>query len=467
MNSSTLAALPHDVLYELFLLCVRTNPDLSFPVVLSHVCHSWRATALASPIFWHAVVLRLSGPEQRHLRAKAFLERSQALPVFIHIDIFRHLTRPEADIILQHAAHVETFVLTSYETELALETVGYLAAMPFPSLEMFNVVVPGKLQFEVHRSAGRAPTSESPFQTPYPTPPALRSPSNRDFMWSRWSAHRVTSLTLKGLNSATRPSLKDMRQILDECKSTLRNLDFEGWAPPSDISTPVVSPVALPALRSLRLGYIDDMSRLVESITAPALQNLVLHDVVFLPVALPHLEDTPIVPCDLPRIFRALAPSIAHLRHLALIGLEVCARPAMDAFFQSMPALRVLALNRCHPSLPAALFQPEARYRAPQPVLPRLEHLSTTLVRSTDLARFLLRHRTLAGEGASGSVTVAPLRRLDITTRQFEAAYQRRGIRDILAVVLEMNSRDGMLVRLQNLVRDNSPIICQSEVSHG
>jgi hypothetical protein len=161
--------------------------------------------------------------------------------------------------------------------------------------------------------------------------------------------------------------------------------------------------------------------------------------VLFCPIMLPHVESTPITPCNLPLIFRVLAPSCTRLRQLSFVGVVGCPRDAVDAFFSSLSELSVIVLAMCHPNISNALFQPEARYRVPKPIFPKLAHLNISLSRPTDLARFLLRHKT---------VSVLPLRRVDISVGQFSEAYGRPGTRSILAAVLEMNTREGMAVCL-------------------
>ncbi|KAJ7640408.1 hypothetical protein DFH06DRAFT_1477919 [Mycena polygramma] len=420
--------LPHDVLYQIFVLCVKTTPDPWFPVVLSQVCRSWRFTALASPILWTTIVLRLCRPRQRHLRPKAFLERSRGLPIYMHVHVHRSPKRHECTIVSSHATRLRALILTSRDRELAMDSVGYFFQMPFRSLAFFHVFVPGQVGFQVIRK----PHSADPFFTPS----LLSGPSFRDFLWFRWNVRNVTALILKGLGSADRPFMRHMWKMLHECSGTLRHLDFEGWAPTNDLGSSI-SPVVLQALRYLRIGYIDDMSSLAACIHAPNLDVLVLHDVLFCPAMLPQLESTTIAQCNLPLIFQLLAPSCTRLRQLTFIGVDACPRDAVDAFFGGLPAVIALTLSLCHPVFSDALFQPEARYRVPKAILPKLSHLNVSLSRPTDLARFLLRHKT---------VDVPPLKRIDVTRRQFSEAYGRPGICDILGVVLKIGSEEGVAV---------------------
>ncbi|KAJ6558149.1 hypothetical protein B0H19DRAFT_1150102 [Mycena capillaripes] len=434
MNQAVFHLLPHDILHQLFILCVKTASDPWFAVVLSQVCHSWRFTALASPTLWTTVVLHTSRRRQRHLRPKAFLERSRGLPICMHIRVHRRQQRHEGALVSHHAPRLHALILTSHDRELAMNSVGYFSQMPFRSLGFFHVLVPGQVDLHVIRK----PDSAVPFFTPYPTPPILHGPSYRDFLWFRWNVQNVTKLILKGLGTPERPSMRHLWKMLHECSETLQHFDFEGWAPTNDLGSSI-SPIVLPALRYLRLGYIDDLSSLAACIHAPNLDIFTFHDVLFCPPRSPYPESTLVTPCDLPHIFQVLAPSCLCLRQLTLVGVDACARDAVDAFFSSLSELTVLILSLCHPIFSDALFQPEARYRVPKAIFPKLAQLKISLSRPTDVARFLLRHKTLQ---------VLPLKRIDITTRQLSEAYGRPGIRDILAVVLEMSSREGVAVGL-------------------
>ncbi|KAJ6524456.1 hypothetical protein DFH09DRAFT_1329509 [Mycena vulgaris] len=329
----------------------------------------------------------------------------------MHIHVERHLTRREGAIVSRHAAHFRTLTLTSQRRELIMDSIGFIDHMPFPPLKFFYAVVPGELDFQVVRK----PDAVIPFFTPH-APPLLAS-NNHSHGWFSWNVKNVTTLFLK---------------------ATLQHFEFEGWAPSIDVGPAQdMRPITFPMLCSLRFGYLDDISSLATCIVAPNLAILVLHDVLFCSTMLPYPADTPVTWCNLPRIFRALAPSSTRLSHLALVGFDDCSRDVVDMFFNTVLELTDLVLTLCHPSISTALFQPEARYCIPKAVLPKLSHLNTTFASPTDLARFLLRHKT---------VPVAPLKRLDVAAGQISAAHSRPGIRSILAVVLELNTKEGMRV---------------------
>ncbi|KAF7361399.1 hypothetical protein MSAN_01173000 [Mycena sanguinolenta] len=336
------------------------------------------------------------------------------LLIDMHFHAGRLQQRHESGIISSHAPRLRTLTLTSYDREIAIDSVEYFSQMPSHSLQFLRVFVPGEIDLHIVRGGNFAGRSLFCAIIPYGT-------GSRDFLCFRQlNAQNITALILK----------------VERCSI----LTLRGWAPTNDLGS-LIHPIRLPLLRHMRIGYIDDIAGLVACIYAPNLDVLVLHDVFFCPAMLPYTEGTTVSQTDLPLVFQFLAPSCMRLRQLSLVGVAACARDAVDAFFGTLFELTVLVLNLCHHSFSDALFQPEARYRVPKAIFPKLAHLNISGAAQTDLARFLLRHKT---------VSVLPLKRLDITFAQFSAAYGRPGIRSILAVVLEMNSREGMAVFLVN-----------------
>ncbi|KAJ7086434.1 hypothetical protein B0H15DRAFT_349668 [Mycena belliarum] len=435
MPQTFLHLLPHDVLYELFLLCVTTSPDPWLPVVLSQVCQSWRYAALASPTLWTTVSFRMSHPQQIHREPQAFLERSRGLPIDMLIYFDRHPADRVGRLVSSNAHRLRSLTLTSAAGGLVLDSVGFFARMPFPLMSLFRAVVPGEMDFHIIRS----PDPACPFFAPYPTPPDLDVPIHRHFLWFSWNVRNLTTLSLMGLAPFERPSMEHTWSILSGCSGTLRHFDFEGWAPSTNDPPRNFPPITFPMLRSLRLGYLDDISSLVAFIVAPCLHVLSFYNALLCPTTRLYQETTLITQCDLSRVFRTLAPSCTRLTMMTLFGLDVCARDAVDVLFSTISEATGLMLLSCHPSITDGLFQPEARYRIPKVVLPKLRYLSITSTCPIDLARFLLRHKTVA---------TSPLKLLQISRKQCHAASARPGIRSILAVVLDLNVKEGMCVSL-------------------
>ncbi|KAJ7675491.1 hypothetical protein B0H17DRAFT_131595 [Mycena rosella] len=201
MQQPFLHLLPHDVLCELFLLCVKSTPNPCLPVILSQVCRSWRSTALMSPALWTNVVFRMSHPQQRHLRPRAFIKRSRRLRISVHIYVDCQPTRCVGNIISHNAPCLRSLTLTSQNRELILDSIGFVPRMPFHSMELFHAAVPGGLNFQVVRQADHA----VPFFTPYPTSPYLDAPGYHDFLRFSWNVQNVTSLSFEGLSPREGP----------------------------------------------------------------------------------------------------------------------------------------------------------------------------------------------------------------------------------------------------------------------
>ncbi|KAJ6632529.1 hypothetical protein B0H10DRAFT_1977691 [Mycena sp. CBHHK59/15] len=417
--------LPHDVLHDLFVLCVNTSEAHSnMPIVLSHVCHSWRHTALASPMLWTIIIFKASRPSQKHLQAHASLQRSRGLPISLHINVIHHLQRHEGDIVGHNAERLCRLSLTSSDREIGLSSMEYLGGIAMPLLESFDALVAD----EINLTVTRKPNPATPFYVPPFTPHRLTAPVSRTFFWSPWKAQNLTSLCLKGLGPGETPSVRLMWQILSGCKLTLVDFHFEGSAP-SGINgrlEVVLVPVVLPALRTLRIGYLDNFLGLLSCIYAPNLRALCLHDALFFPtIRLPPARSTVTQP-NLALVFELLSPSCTHLLELRLVGMDACPRATVDTFFGTLSRTTFLAISSCHAVYTDALFQPEARFRVPKVVFPRLHHLDVSLTDPVDLSRFLLRHKT---------VTVPALKQLYIPQRMASLSTGGTGI---FSIVLDL-----------------------------
>ncbi|KAJ7446907.1 hypothetical protein B0H11DRAFT_2290342 [Mycena galericulata] len=138
----------------------------------------------------------------------------------------------------------------------------------------------------------------------------------------------------------------------------------------------VLSPMMIPLLHSLRLGYLADISSLTACIVASHLDKLILCGVLFCPAWVAFPERTVMLHCT-------------RLRQVTVVGVDACGRDTVGTFFRALSSLN---------KYPTAL--------------------NITLTNPTDLVRFLLRHKT---------VPVSPLKRIDLTEMQFSAAYERPG----------------------------------------
>ncbi|KAF8188990.1 hypothetical protein BJ912DRAFT_850978, partial [Pholiota molesta] len=108
-TKSPIGAVPYDVLLDIFVHCLPHDrleirqPNMSIaPILLCHICSSWRTVALAAPILWSHLLYRVPVWEMDDYSGRwAFLEReiefirwwkkNQGLIApFLRLDIERH-----------------------------------------------------------------------------------------------------------------------------------------------------------------------------------------------------------------------------------------------------------------------------------------------------------------------------------------------------------------------------------------
>ncbi|KAJ7187038.1 hypothetical protein C8R46DRAFT_1184785 [Mycena filopes] len=330
---------------------------------------------------------------------------------------------PEFALLASNADRLATIGLLCADMAQLPTLFGYFP-VALPVLDALYITVPTETPKGIEFSLHLAPVTSK--RVPFLMPPVV----NGAVDWSSWVTTNITSLCMNGLSGAARPSMEAMHHILEGCASTLASFEFKGWAPRWENPNSVLQPVVLPMLRQLELLWLDDLSPLAGLIVAPSLASLNLQNGNLMVTPYPLEPDvvSETFECDMPRLLAHLSRSCATLAHLYLYCVDDSPRSAVDAFFGAMPALTTLILCAPGATFRDALLQPRRRFRAIEPVLPRLEHLSVTEVPPTDLARFLLRHKTLPG--------VPPLRTLYLTAEQELAAYEPE--RTILGMVVDV-----------------------------
>ncbi|KAJ7689044.1 hypothetical protein B0H17DRAFT_1135323 [Mycena rosella] len=411
--------LPHDILHDLFVFSTEDAANSGvhyFSVDLSHVCSSWRLSALATPTIWTSLYTSTPSSAQENLRSAAYLARSQGMLVDVRVGVeaLPSIHAPEFALLALHAHRIRKLLFVCADPAPFPTLLGCLAA-EMPELEAFFMLVyPGKAaEFTVRLapSQGGGPSrAVGPFRLP-----ALADTGVR---WSIWGTTNITHLKMNGLAHAARPSMESLWHILRGCKSTLETFEFQGWAPLWDDATSVLAPVVLPLLSALELFFLDDLAPLAVLIHAPDLQRLTLSNGRRCqnPYLLEEDEDEDEAECDVPRLLEHFSACGSALRQLFLYALPPCPRSTIDAFFASLPSLDSLMLFETDTVFQDALFQPECRFRVPRDaVFPVLSHLAITDTAPSDLTRFLLRHKTLP---------VPPLLSVYMSAGQYRAAYE-------------------------------------------
>ncbi|KAJ7471912.1 hypothetical protein FB451DRAFT_1367809 [Mycena latifolia] len=413
--------LPHDILYDLFALAASAvqDGDPYFATVLSHVCASWRATALATPPIWKNILIQARSDNCQNLEAKLYHERAAGMPialVFRVHDVDGPITCPRVLPELLDGNRIYYLQVEAPEWELATAFMGFVARLSakMSSLGSLNLtVLPNKMEFELTR----------PEHTPFHAPVWCIERSR--FLWDQWDTSKMTSLIFEGLEDS--PSLDCMRGILAGCQSTLNIFVFKGRAP--DLSSTPVS-VTLPALQVLRISYYNEISDLAQLVHAPNLAVLELADM--------FAHDFPGASAtDEHLLLEALLPSCANLVVLSLAGLAGC--HLVDTFYEHMRHLVNLSLRGTGPAYEDALFQIAAQHEGGRVAFPQLRELAISYTCPAGLAALLSRHLLVPW--------VPALECLQISDRQWAEAYAEEG--SPLGMGLDQNVEDGMELTIE------------------
>lgn len=364
MQRAVFHLLPHDVLYDLFVLAASDVQDTNpyFATTASHVCASWRATALATPPIWKNICLQARSDSAKNLEAKLYLTRATGMKVTVVIEVHavdRPFSCPLVLPELLNGNQIYYLRLVVRERAQASVFMGFLARLGAKmAVTSFGLVVHSEMMFEITRE-GNGPLST----------PAWCLEQSR-FLWHQWDTSDITSLIIQGLDEV--PSLECMRDALIGCQWTLNIFDFSSCTPTSSSSTPL-EPVFLPALSFLRLAYESEISGLARLFHAPNLIVLDLTD----EIATDYPGES--AGTDERLLLEILLPSCHTVSVLSLTGLVGCALETVDIFYQHLPHLRTLVLRSTGPEYEDALFQADARYDGAALVFPELESLRTRI----------------------------------------------------------------------------------------
>ncbi|EGN97827.1 hypothetical protein SERLA73DRAFT_74088 [Serpula lacrymans var. lacrymans S7.3] len=277
------ALLPADILLPIFHIAVFQHDLLhrgTVPVILSHVCKTWRDLAINTPTLWTTIVSRRPGipPSLQAPEAHGHKRKTDPLDAFPLIKIFLSRSRDcPLNIYLD---------LSWCNSNEAIPEVPQVGDTPFAILDIIAPRLGSVKEFEA-RSLSHATTS---ITRDKPTPHSiLRSISlcRVHTEWSRWSVTNLTSLTIDYLAYNTRPSLDDLRHILMAISHTLEYLRLYGVIPEvirgSEPTLPatISSMVTLPKVRELGIGYTHPIEALafLHAFHFPSLTSLAFEDV--------------------------------------------------------------------------------------------------------------------------------------------------------------------------------------------
>lgn len=193
-------ALPYDILYQIFQACLSEN--LGSPILLSHVCRSWRSAAVTSAALWSRI--ELDGSRLKVERLKMELVRSQDAPLRISIgsEIFRNSSLKTLRMIMRllhpHIHRWASFYIDSAPYKVVRVLLDSLRGCHLPLLESFGYHVCSRLKGR-WRSTDPLSTMDCPRLKVLTVDPTLIHYSHSIFTqlssltigdpWSRYTTH--------------------------------------------------------------------------------------------------------------------------------------------------------------------------------------------------------------------------------------------------------------------------------------
>ncbi|KAJ6457499.1 hypothetical protein C8R47DRAFT_1164176 [Mycena vitilis] len=118
LGSSEYPVLPDELISEIFLHTLPPYPDFpprigpSSPVLLTHICQSWRRIALGTPQLW-SVISSLTDYDATHVKSEVrmfrlWLERSRFCPLHLRLGTFEAFASRElVEAVAPHRARLE------------------------------------------------------------------------------------------------------------------------------------------------------------------------------------------------------------------------------------------------------------------------------------------------------------------------------------------------------------------------
>lgn len=261
---------PIDILYQLFTMANKETPTAA--IVVSQVCKRWREFAVASPTLWTKISMFCILPNRKHLWTITYLERSQTMPVSLHLKASRCLTPQEIESVFIRYAHRFRYLsvqASNYHLSLALWP---QLSQALPSgLTRFEYRIISDMQVHIERNA----LATGPFRI-------AGVSRNGAIEWGNWNTSSITTLKLNYIRPEATLSVGAYRAIFTHCRGTLAHLELLGFAPSDDKNRPVPR-ITLPALETLSLGFIDNILPFVQLIDTPVLRSFTLRNIVATP----------------------------------------------------------------------------------------------------------------------------------------------------------------------------------------
>ncbi|KIK99238.1 hypothetical protein PAXRUDRAFT_823003 [Paxillus rubicundulus Ve08.2h10] len=317
-------AMPIDILAYIFHLGTHfdRNNGVEFPILVSHVCKSWRNLALSTPRLWTTIFISSASiaewvtfpPGPVLPKASAFVIRSQRCPLRIRVELMvparanlvdqvvslfvRTLTTATIELIALVHDRVKTLHIETNVNDAVFMATFRLLSLGLPLLEDWRIdfgnaddsfkrrtwSVPNQTFAEFDASGLRRGwlgdgTPQLSMDASLPRLRALCLCGVRA-TWAHWSIRNLTSLSLSYMSIADRPAMHHLGDVLERNAASLEQLELFAMLP-RKWAEDQMPRIILPKLRELRVGYADQNEAigLFMVLEMPSLKSLALCDV--------------------------------------------------------------------------------------------------------------------------------------------------------------------------------------------
>ncbi|KAL5523382.1 hypothetical protein ACEPAF_1649 [Sanghuangporus sanghuang] len=322
-HSRPIDKLPFEVLAAIFSWCCPTfndhyrGPPLS-PVMLSHVCRSWRQAALDNPSLWTYLNLTVAyssvgGMEKACDQLRLWVERASDCPLLVEVEFVESSQRWPAANVFYDMERLVNVALT-YKPSLFSEGMELRAALDATSVSPPSPGnYPQVMEQYTWAKAGIRPDR--------PLRGSVQIHSNRhsEIMFGLEGHHTIGKHLI---HLDLRDPGDKIRLSVEECQIALSDFpDLEFCALRIGESTDeVAEPLVLWRLQTLSLSWSDrvEVGDLLDSITAPSLSELELRGPLFPREFYPGNRWT-----HLPVLLRRSSPSLKLLTLANMDGTTV------------------------------------------------------------------------------------------------------------------------------------------------
>ncbi|KAF8150216.1 hypothetical protein B0H34DRAFT_826608 [Crassisporium funariophilum] len=306
---SPLRRLPPEVQQEIFIHCLPTDNYAVMavseaPMLLTHVCNSWRQLALATPRLWSSIHIPIPSDnpqfycldypdypstademvEKRSEAVQNWIERSGVCPLDISLNEWDGISYGNGyrdrvvDSIIFSSARWRKLSLTG--PPIAMSRIAALSASDVPFLESLRI----------NCSRSFAPTSGG-LLSPWSNSDVFRAPrlcrlnlvrvqediANFPIRWSQ-----ITHLSLEGNSwgSVAFLTVPKLAKLLQSCGSLI-SCRFEVGYTEGDLDSENLPRISLPFLETLSIHETVNLSTFFKRLDVPALRGVEFHSNVW------------------------------------------------------------------------------------------------------------------------------------------------------------------------------------------